>query len=570
FGGLSRSVRRRHAVSGPTGVLRRGLRILLAVSVVGTLASATEMAVLFHAHASTTRLYFGTDTEAQSLLVGIGLACSLALRNLNLHLHLDDRDRRERLAQPARSSLARRAALILGIVGLATLLVLAHVTDGASPFLYDGGFLVASLAAAGLIWSLTMVPGSGLTRLLDGAPLAWIGTISYGLYLWHFPLFIYLSPARTGLSGIALLGLRTGTSIAVAAASYYVVERPVMRGTFWRSLRAMVPSAAIVGAVISVAMVSASVSSAAAGPVRHFTATRPITPSVITGRSPALTSPVGTPPNPQAPPEVVVLGDSTALTLGYALAATAPSGTTVANGGLFGCGLAIATEASGDAPHPGLPMFPACNSATPVAKQWPALDQVRLAGTHPGDQVVFLAGHWETQDLLQHGHWTNILAPSFQRYELAQMRLLARIATAQGAHLDLLTMPCMNANFPYGAPPGPTDSAARRKIYNGLLSRVAAEFPTKVSVIDFGRILCPTGSFTELVGGVQVRTPDGIHTPSYAPGNVFVGNSTAAVAHAFYRWISPRLWPLIIDPPSSGPASGPNRAAVRAASAQRI
>ena len=44
-----------------------------------------------------------------------------------------------------------------------------------------------------------------------------------------------------------------------------------------------------------------------------------------------------------------------------------------------------------------------------------------------------------------------------------------------------------------------------------------------------------------------------MHTPSYAPGNAFVGNSTEAVANAFYNWLSPRIWPLII---ASNPSSG--------------
>lgn len=81
-----------------------------------------------------------------------------------------------------------------------------------------------------------------------------------------------------------------------------------------------------------------------------------------------------------------------------------------------------------------------------------------------------------------------------------------------------------------------------------------------MSVIDYGRILSPGGVYTEYLDGVQVRTPDGIHTPAYAPGNVFVGNSTAAAAQGFYNWLSPRIWPLIIDSnvaPGSAPTSVP-------------
>jgi hypothetical protein len=191
-------------------------------------------------------------------------------------------------------------------------------------------------------------------------------------------------------------------------------------------------------------------------------------------------------------------------------------------------------------------MFSACNSSTPPDQQWPAIYAQRVADTEPGDVVLFLAGRWETQGILRNGHWTDILSPSFQSYELNQMRLLADVATAHGAHLDVLTMACMDPGAAVGDPPGPSDSAARRDIYNHLLREAASEFPGKVSVIDFGSILCPTGHYAQMLDGVQVRTPDGIHTPSFAPGNPFVGNSTQAVADNFYSWLAPRIWPQIV------------------------
>jgi hypothetical protein len=243
---------------------------------------------------------------------------------------------------------------------------------------------------------------------------------------------------------------------------------------------------------------------------------------------------------------VVVLGDSTSLTLGHALAETAPVGTTVHNDGQFGCGLAIASAASGNPPQPGLSMFPPCNSATAADEQWPAIYARAVADTGPGDVVLFLAGRWETQGILRDGHWTNILSPSFQAYELSQMRQLADVATAHGAHLDFLTMACMDPGAAIGEPPGPSDSPARRDIYNHLLRRAASPFGDKVSVLDYGSILCPDGHYSEFLDGVQVRTADGIHTPSYASGNGYVGNSPQAVAQSFYAWLSPRIWPQII------------------------
>lgn len=76
-----------------------------------------------------------------------------------------------------------------------------------------------------------------------------------------------------------------------------------------------------------------------------------------------------------------------------------------------------------------------------------------------------------------------------------------------------------------------------------------------MSVIGHGAILSPQGVYTEYLDGVQVRTPDGVHTPAYVPGNVFVGHSSASVAYSFYGWLGPRIWPLIA---ASSPVTGPN------------
>jgi hypothetical protein len=157
-----------------------------------------------------------------------------------------------------------------------------------------------------------------------------------------------------------------------------------------------------------------------------------------------------------------------------------------------------------------------------------------------GDVVLFLAGKWETLDVLRKGRWTNITQPYFQRYELAQMRRAVEVGTAKGAHFDFTDMPANHA------PSGPNDVKQRRLLYDHLIQKVADEFPGKVSVINYGRILTPRGVFTEYLDGVQVRTIDGVHTPSYAKGNDFVSNSTEAVANAFYKWLSTRIWPLIL------------------------
>jgi peptidoglycan/LPS O-acetylase OafA/YrhL len=495
----------------------RGVRVLLAVSAVGAVASMLEMALLYGPRANLTRLYFGTDTHAQSILIGSVLACSMTMIQARRGLG--------GMAPDATGRTARVMLSLLGGAGLAGTVLLTYSQQGTSRFAYRGGFMLSALSAAALIIGAVCVPGGPFARCLSVRPLVWIGTVSYGAYLWHYPVFIELDAVRTGSTGFELFAIRFAATFALAAASYYLVERPVMEGVFWRSLKALVPAVTLlVGTVVVVVAATALPATAAIG-VHRFRTTSPVT----------------------NPPVVVVLGDSTALTLGYALAATAPPGTRVENRGLFGCGFAVGSWVSNDPPTPELAMFPACNEDTPTDQLWPRLDAVSVSGTTRGDVVLFVAGVWEVQDMVRNGRWVNITQPSFQRYELSQMRIAVRIGIAHGAHFDFATMPALAQGASFGAPPFPQDQPSRRLIYDRLIKTVAAEFPRSVSIVDYGGLLSPDGVFEEYLDHVQIRTVDGIHTPSYAPGNPFAGNASEAVANAFYDWLSPRLWPLIIE-----------------------
>ncbi len=128
----------------------RGIRALLVLSIVGTVASATEMALLYHPAANTTRIYFGTDTHAQSILVGSVLACSMTLIQM--------RRGSEGMAPTAGSAWARRGLVLLGLAGLAGTLSLTYTLVGTSSLDYRGGFLLSALSAAAIIIGAVCVP----------------------------------------------------------------------------------------------------------------------------------------------------------------------------------------------------------------------------------------------------------------------------------------------------------------------------------------------------------------------------------------------------------------------------
>jgi peptidoglycan/LPS O-acetylase OafA/YrhL len=109
------------------------------------------------------------------------------------------------------------------------------------PYVYtEDGWLLEHLAFAGLAVLVVLpaaFPGDGSgwpRRLLGWPPLAWLGLVSYGIYLWHVPLAIEIS--RAGVAGwvptggyVAVTAATVAAACACAAASWYLVERPLLR-----------------------------------------------------------------------------------------------------------------------------------------------------------------------------------------------------------------------------------------------------------------------------------------------------------------------------------------------------
>ena len=102
-------------------------------------------------------------------------------------------------------------------------------TSGGLPtnFMFEGGFLVCAALAGLVVADARLVEPGRLARGLAWRPLHFIGTISYGIYLWHWPVIVYINGDRTGLSAWPLDTVRVVVTLALSTASYYLVERPI-------------------------------------------------------------------------------------------------------------------------------------------------------------------------------------------------------------------------------------------------------------------------------------------------------------------------------------------------------
>ena len=477
------------AVLHLSGPFRRGVRVLLGVAVVGAVASAVEMAVLYHPGANTTRVYFGTDTHAQSVLVGAGLACVLTL--------VARRRGATGMDPGARSTAGRVALTGAGVAGLVTIAVLSDRLGGTSPATYRGGFLLVAASAGAIIAAVVSVPRGPLARLLTWAPLVWIGTLSYGIYLWHFPVAVYLDAGRTGLHGAALLAVRTLVTVAVATASFYLVERPVIEGRFWRTVRSAGPALVAVGVTVAVVV------AATAGPATAA----PTSPAGLVGagatraewRAVHLASFTGTGPGLR----VLIVGDSLSLTVAVGLAPYARGyGIDLGGRSHTGCGVAIALPLLDH----GVVGDPFTNCPT-----WPTWWSDDVRQLHP--QVVGLVtGFWEVVDRFYQGRWQHLGDPAFDAYETAQLNRAVAILSSEGAKVALFTSPYFHTGEQPDGAPWPQDDPARVDRLNAIIGSVARQHPGVVTVIPLNRFLDPAGHFTWTLGGKVVRQGDGVHT----------------------------------------------------------
>jgi peptidoglycan/LPS O-acetylase OafA/YrhL len=468
--------------------LTRPRRTLVLLCGTGVVASMVATVLLYRPE-QLGRVYYGTDTRASALLIGCGLAGLLA----------------------ARPRAKRRPHPWLSAAGLAGMAVVAAAWIGAtgdSRWLYAGGLPALAVAVAVVLAAVVLVPGGLPARLLATRPLVALGAMSYGVYLWHWPLFLLLTPERVGLIGPPLFAVKVGVTLSVAAASYHLVERPVRRmRPRWRTL------APTLGAGVAVTAAAALVATAAPV-VRTPTTPTPVSmdepafplPSVPAGSPSAAVSPSGTGhvsspldrpgrrPGPAV--RVSIFGDSVAFNVGAYLAT--PAGVRISNRAIKGCGIVPLTRVRFSG-----------RTGTRRCADWARRWQAGVTADDP-DLAVVLLGRWEVHDREMDGRWRHIGDPEFDALLAKQLEQALDVITARGARALLLTAPYTAFSRKTDGSFWPEDSAERVDAWNAMLRAAAARRPGTVSVADLNRLVCPAGRYTWEVDGITVRS-DGAH-----------------------------------------------------------
>ncbi|HET9733223.1 MAG TPA: acyltransferase family protein [Acidimicrobiales bacterium] len=479
--------------------LTRSRRALLAVSGAGAGASAAAMAWLYGAGGGLDRVYYGTDTRAQDLLIGAALAVAWTIAG--------------RAAMEAARRRSVRAALnTAGTAGMVAAGWMTVTAGQSSAWLFRGGFVAFSLAVAAVIAALVGAPRGPLAAAFGLRPLRWVGRVSYGLYLWHWPLYVILDHGHTGLQGAPLLALRVSASFAAAAASARWVEAPFRRGSprrwepgvpMWLVAPVTALGTASVAGLVTLPATVSLVSAAGAG------STPPAAGHVV---HPGTTANVpAAPAGGGGPIRVLVVGDSEAYYLGLGLidADTAASGLVFADDGVIGCPLfrwgATVLEGTPDpdvsGTRDGASDWVLCSTQ---AARWKA----DLQRWHP-DVVVLVEGQFEVRDHLVEHRSFHIGEPQFDQREQSALTGAVTLLGSQGARVVVATAPYYSLPEQADGQLWPESQPGRVDLYNAILRRVAAA--KGATVADVGAWLDPGGRFATYVGGEQVRFADGVH-----------------------------------------------------------
>lgn len=457
----------------------RAVRWAVFVLALGGAAASAAWAILLVSEQNLNRVYFGTDTRVQALLIGAA-AAALLVRDWSSVTaggnHL-------------KSRWVRWAARLASLVGVAVLAVAAHRATGDVDDFRHGLLIATAVGAVLVVVPVALDQRGPVARVLALPPLVWLGVISYGVYLWHWPVFLVLNGERTGWSGWSLFAVRCAVTLALAAASWWVIEQPVQK---WRP--ASVPMLRLATAVAATAaVVTATFVRVDVAPAQDDSLDISSAAMVMPERA-VVVGPGAVHPGT---PSAAVFGDSVAWTLMRYFPQTPEL--RMADYTTIGCGIARGGPYRTTGQE--LNQKPECDT-------WPERWAQRIQHSRP-DSVLLMIGRWEIVDRMHDGEWTHVGDDDYDAYLKSELTRALDILGSTGAHVVVTTAPYSRRAERSDGSLYPEDRPARTNAWNALLREVAGDRPN-VTVLDLNKKMGPGGAYTNRVDGIRLRG-DGLH-----------------------------------------------------------
>jgi peptidoglycan/LPS O-acetylase OafA/YrhL len=188
---------------------RRGRTLFRITLSLAALSALWRLALSLHG-SSPWRLYNGSDTRADSLLMGCATAMAM-------------------MSARSLSSGSRRWLRWLAVGSVVFIGYLMATTSLEWIGYGRGMFSAVALATVTVLVALLTNSDWWLTRALSSRPFVWVGRLSYSLYLWHYPIYQFMKPERIRIDPRLVMVLRVCASVIAALGSFYLIERPFLR-----------------------------------------------------------------------------------------------------------------------------------------------------------------------------------------------------------------------------------------------------------------------------------------------------------------------------------------------------
>jgi peptidoglycan/LPS O-acetylase OafA/YrhL len=404
---------------------------------------------------------------------------------------------------------------------LAALGVACVVVPGSGGPAYVGALPLFAVVSAMLLLGL-QVDGP-VRRALAVAPLVHVGRVSYGVYLFHWPLFVVLTEERTGLDGVGLFAVRMAATFALAEVSFRVLEQPIRTGVRLTSRRTLAAGAGLTASIAAVAIVlvpssigdywevaddraDAASIQPSDRPLATLAPVVTIPDRVSAAPSDSVADPSGSAPTtspaplpmPSRPVRIVVAGDSTAQATGAGLvewAATNPELAQVELWAAPGCGFLR----GGDLPLEGwTPVAPACD-------RWIDDELPAAVSELQPDVVMAMTTSWDVLDR----RWpeTGPVSPTDEvfraRLEQDFAAISAALLEAGAAQVVWVRQPVPNV---YWQSTGQAQEQPDRHDVLHEAMQAVAEQDERITVVDLDDWLAATGLDVD-----RSARPDGVH-----------------------------------------------------------